>query len=54
MPLHTDRAFEEQLGQLRTAVLEMGGLVEEQIGQAVPSSSATRRSRAPPSSATTP
>jgi len=35
MPLHTDRAFEEQLGQLRTAVLEMGGLVEEQIGQAV-------------------
>jgi phosphate transport system protein len=35
MRLHTDRAFEEQLGQLRTAVLEMGGLVEEQIGQAV-------------------
>jgi len=35
MPLHTDRAFEEQLGQLRTAVLEMGGLVEEQIGRAV-------------------
>src|SRR5712692_6645157 len=35
MPLHTDRGFEEQLGQLRTAVLEMGGLVEEQIGQAV-------------------
>jgi len=35
MPLHTDRAFEEQLGQLRTAVLEMGGLVEEQIAQAV-------------------
>lgn len=35
MPLHTDRAYEEQLGQLRTAVLEMGGLVEEQIGQAV-------------------
>jgi len=34
-PLHTDRAFEEQLGQLRTAVLEMGGLVEEQIGHAV-------------------
>jgi phosphate transport system protein len=35
MPLHTDRAYEQQLGQLRTAVLEMGGLVEEQIGQAV-------------------
>jgi len=35
MPLHTDRAYEEQLGQLRTAVLEMGGLVEEQIGRAV-------------------
>jgi phosphate transport system protein len=35
MRLHTDRAYEEQLGQLRTAVLEMGGLVEEQIGQAV-------------------
>src|SRR5207244_8667708 len=35
MPLHTDRAYEEQLGQLRTAVLEMGGLVEEQIAQAV-------------------
>jgi phosphate transport system protein len=30
MPLHTDRAYEKQLGQLRTAVLEMGGLVEEQ------------------------
>ena len=35
MPLHTDRAYEKQLGQLRTAVLEMGGLVEEQIAQAV-------------------
>ncbi len=35
MRLHTDRTYEEQLGQLRTAVLEMGGLVEEQIGQAV-------------------
>ena len=34
-PLHTDRTYEQQLGQLRTAVLEMGGLVEEQIGQAV-------------------
>jgi phosphate transport system protein len=35
MPLHTDRAFEEQLGQLRSAVLEMGGLVEDQIAQAI-------------------
>jgi phosphate transport system protein len=35
MPLHTDRAFEEQLGQLRSAILEMGGLVEDQIGQAI-------------------
>jgi phosphate transport system protein len=35
MPLHTDRTYEQQLGQLRTSVLEMGGLVEEQIGQAV-------------------
>jgi len=35
MPLHTDRAFESQLTQLRTAVLEMGGLVEDQIAQAM-------------------
>jgi phosphate transport system protein len=35
MPEHTDRAYEQQLGQLRTSVLEMGGLVEEQVGQAV-------------------
>ncbi len=35
MPEHTDRSYEQQLGQLRTAVLEMGGLVEEQVGQAV-------------------
>ncbi|HLY37972.1 MAG TPA: phosphate signaling complex protein PhoU [Candidatus Binatia bacterium] len=34
-PLHTDRTYEQQLGQLRSAVLEMGGLVEDQIGQAV-------------------
>ena len=33
MPTHTDRTYEQQLGQLRTAVLEMGGLVEEQIAQ---------------------
>jgi len=35
MPLHTDRTYEEHLGELRTSVLEMGGLVEEQIGQSV-------------------
>ena len=34
-PLHTDRTYEQQLSQLRTAVLEMGGLVEDQIAQAV-------------------
>jgi phosphate transport system protein len=34
-PLHTDRTYEQQLGQLRSAVLEMGGLVEDQITQAV-------------------
>jgi phosphate transport system protein len=31
MPGHTDRAYESALEKLRTAVLEMGGLVEEQI-----------------------
>lgn len=35
MPQHTDRAFESQLGKLRAYVLEMGGLVEDQIAQAV-------------------
>src|SRR5689334_24885923 len=35
MRLHTDRTYEQQLGQLRTSVLEMGGLVEQQIGQSV-------------------
>jgi phosphate transport system protein len=35
MPQHTDRGYEQQLSHLRTAVLEMGGLVEEQIAQAV-------------------
>jgi len=54
MPLHTDRAFEEQLGQLRTAVLEMAASWRSRSGRRCgPSSSATRRWRAPPSSATT-
>jgi len=35
MRAHTDRAYEHQLSQLRSAVLEMAGLVEEQIGHAV-------------------
>ena len=35
MPQHTDRGYEQQLAQLRASVLEMGGLVEDQIAQAV-------------------
>ncbi len=35
MPQHTDRAYEQQLSSLRGSVLEMGGLVEDQIAQAV-------------------
>lgn len=35
MPQHTDRAYEQQLGALRSTLLEMGGLVENQIAQAV-------------------
>jgi phosphate transport system protein len=35
MPQHTDRGFEQQLSQLRGSVLEMGGLVEDQIARAV-------------------
>jgi phosphate transport system protein len=35
MPSHTDRAYESALEKLRSAVLEMGGLVEEQIVHAV-------------------
>ena len=34
MPLHTDSQYEEELQQLRAKVLEMGGLVEKQIGDA--------------------
>ncbi len=37
MPLHTDRQYEEELQQLRAKVLEMGGLVEKQIGDAITS-----------------
>jgi phosphate transport system protein len=35
MPLHTDRGYESQLARLRAAVLEMGGLVEEQIARGI-------------------
>lgn len=35
MPLHTDRQYEEELQQLRAKILEMGGLVERQIGDAM-------------------
>ena len=35
MPLHTDRTYETQLGKLRSCLLEMGGLVEDQIIQAI-------------------
>ncbi|HWP65032.1 MAG TPA: phosphate signaling complex protein PhoU [Candidatus Limnocylindria bacterium] len=35
MPQHTDRAYEADLERLRSAILEMGGLVEDQIVQAV-------------------
>jgi phosphate transport system protein len=35
MPQHTDKTFEEELARLRAAILEMGGLVEDQIAQAI-------------------
>jgi phosphate transport system protein len=35
MPLHTDRQYEDELQQLRARVLEMGGLVERQISDAM-------------------
>jgi len=37
MPLHTDRQYEEELQNLRARVLEMGGIVEKQIGDAMTS-----------------
>jgi phosphate transport system protein len=37
MPLHTDRLYEDELQQLRAKVLEMGGLVEKQISDAMSS-----------------
>ena len=35
MTTHTDRQYEEELNQLRGRILEMGGLVEKQIDDAV-------------------
>jgi len=35
MPQHTDRAFEGHLAKIRATILEMGGLVESQIGQSM-------------------
>jgi phosphate transport system protein len=35
MPLHTDRTFDEELEKLRTSVLEMGTLVDDQIACAM-------------------
>lgn len=35
MALHTDRRYEEELSHLRQLILEMGGLVERQIGDAM-------------------
>jgi len=35
MRQHTDRAYEADLAHLRTVILELGGLVEDQITQAV-------------------
>jgi len=37
MALHTDRQYEVELQQLRAKILEMGGLVEKQIGDAMAS-----------------
>jgi len=46
MPQHTDRRYEEELGRLRQHILEMGGLVERQIGDATRSLSTANRSLA--------
>jgi len=46
MALHTDRRYEEELAHLRQLILEMGGLVERQIGDATASLAAADRTRA--------
>ena len=46
MALHTDRRYEEQLAHLRQLILEMGGLVERQIGDATASLASADRALA--------
>jgi len=46
MALHTDRRYEEELAHLRQLILEMGGLVERQIGDATASFASADRTRA--------
>lgn len=46
MALHTDRRYEEELAHLRQLVLEMGGLVERQIGDAMSALANTDRALA--------
>ena len=43
MALHTDRRYEEELARLRQHILEMGGLVERQIGDATKSLATSNR-----------
>jgi phosphate transport system protein len=43
MALHTDRRYEEELAHLRQLILEMGGLVERQIGDAAASLASSDR-----------
>lgn len=46
MALHTDRRYEEELAHLRQLILEMGGLVERQIGDATRSLASADRALA--------
>jgi len=46
MALHTDRRYEEELAHLRKLILEMGGLVERQIGDATSSLATSDRTLA--------
>lgn len=46
MALHTDRRYEEELAHLRQLILEMGGLVERQIGDATASLATSDRALA--------
>jgi phosphate transport system protein len=46
MALHTDRRYEEELAHLRQLILEMGGLVERQIGDATTSLASSDRALA--------